>query len=199
MKRGTIIALVVFLVMLAGALIWDKNKTNPSTDEATGTIMPTPALLVGLEEAKIQQITITNHLGTVMIGRDSTGQWKIEKPENSHMSAGEIEMRVTDLLDLEIQQEITTQVHDSDVGLDQPTGTIQIVLKDHTIHQYAIGGLNGLNNGYYAREAGRPIVLLSQISVDNVFALITASYTTPTPTSEADASMDGWTPVPDTP
>lgn len=198
MKRGTIAAVLIFLILLGATLVYNQVQQAAPT-ESPWTLIATEGYLVQLSETDIQQVTLTNSSGMVIVGRDDTGLWKLIQPENAAIELGTMEMRVTDLLNLEIQQEIGTQPADSATGLDHPQGTIEIVTRDGSVHKYLVGSASPLGDGYYARDENGLLVVLNNVSVDNVFDLITASFATSTPTLASVTDLPTSTPEPVTP
>lgn len=191
MKRGTIMAVVIFLVMGTAAYYINQMPADQLNTES-GTAIPTQFMLVGLNEADIQKISINTPNGNVLIGRDADGLWELEQPINPAIDLGTMEMRITDLLNLKAKQVILTDLSDEAIGLDSPTGQIEVTMKDGTTNKYFIGTKNPLDSGYYARNEAGTIVLLNTTSVENVLDLITVSYATPTPTLEPVGTTDGW-------
>jgi hypothetical protein len=198
MKRGTLVAVLIFLGLLAATILYTRQADKAST-EVTITPEPTVAYLVEVSEADIQSVTLVGPMGKVVVGRDESGRWKLEEPVNPAIDLGTMEMRITDMLNLEIQQVIAADIPDAQIGLDQPADTIEVALKNQTIKKFVIGSANQLGDGYYAREAGGKLVVLNKVSVDNLFDLINASYATATPTLAPAEGGSESTPEPATP
>jgi hypothetical protein len=198
MKRGTIAAVLIFVIMLGATLLYTRNTQSTPTESAW-TLVATEGYLVELTEADIQQVTLTNQVGTVIVGRGADGLWTLIEPVNPAIDLGTMEMRITGLLNLEIQQEIKPEPADTATGLDHPQASLEIVMKDKSVHKYLVGAANPLGDGYYARAVDGKLVLLNQASVQDVLDLITASYTAATPTLAPVTDSSTSTPEPVSP
>lgn len=198
MKRGTIAAVLIFAILVGATLLYTQN-TQSSPTESAWTLVATEGYLVELTEAEMQQVTLTNQDGTVVVVRGADGLWSLIEPVNPAIDLGTLEMRITGLLNMEIQQEINPEPADSATGLDHPQASIEIVMKDQSVHKYLVGSANPLGDGFYARAVDGKLVLLNQLSVQDVLDLIAASYATATPTLAPVSELSTSTPEPVTP
>jgi Domain of unknown function (DUF4340) len=147
LKLKTILLLVIALLSVGGLYFWDKNhapKAKSDLDKPTGTPLFT------LKETDIIQISIQAQNGSVTLARQAKG-WQILAPKPGPAD----EATVSFLLNLLAtgQSERSRSADSSQLqqfGLDRPTTTVTLQLKDNKTHQLRLGTQNFNQSSIYA-------------------------------------------------
>lgn len=203
MKRTTWIILGVFILVLAGFLLFQNNEKNKeTTDEDTGpTSTPVPSLR-SFDDQDLVSISY-EEAGELYIKLEKvdTLEWTVTTHPEGQVTAGNIEELLSYLSNLELVSVLSSSPSLSDIGLDEPEKALQLEYEDGTSYTISIGTETALADGYYATvDDYDAVVVLPVSSIDQVIALMddTTLPPTPTPTLSSEKTEESEaTPIPE--
>jgi hypothetical protein len=172
-RRGTWIALALFAVVAAAAVLWQRSRSGEADTAIEGA--PTSAPLWSIETGDVERLMIENGEGTVMLmaARDADAGWVLETPASGPADSGRLERAVSWLLSPPVRAELEPVGDLSPFELDPPRYTIQVALADGGQRAFSLGRVAPTGDTVYARFDGRPgILLLSKFGVDEVLDLL---------------------------
>lgn len=179
--------LLIILAALVGFAFYLNNR---KASEASQTPTPASAPLFNIEEAQISRIRIEDASGqAVEAARDENGKWQVKAPSEAEADQGKAEAAASQVKSLQTVSEVL--LGPEIVGLDKPSYTLTITLKDGTTHKLAIGAVTPIQTGYYVQLDGGRIQIVSKYSLDPLLGWLkdppyqaTATPTvTPTPSA----------------
>ncbi len=158
MKPRGLLAAVIVLAALGGALFWSNRKqkadaAKPATDTTTTKILSIP-------DDQIQQVTLKK------TGSDATelrkgddGKWQLTAPKAMRADQDTAKTLVTTLSTLNADKVVEDKASDlSPYGLTTPTLDVTILKKDGKSQDFQIGDDTPTGGGTYAKLAGDPHV-----------------------------------------
>jgi len=181
-RRSTLIVLIVFVLLLAGALILpgQLDKLQPA---ASAT--PTKAQLVSSGSSEIARIRLSNRRGESVEIAQQNGAWQVVSPPGKEITAGSLTEIASTLAQVSVLASLPTPPPADATGLSQPDYTIEITMKDGTRQVVKIGKQTATSSGYYAQADGQPVTVLGAVSIERIIDLFAASNNpTATPTAE---------------
>lgn len=148
LKSSTVVMLAIALLSAIGIYAWDQSRSGqPQTTEAQKATKP----LFALKEADVTQLTIESKGQTLKLEKTAKG-WQLLAPKAGAADEG----TVTFLLNLlaTSTSERTLQVEPAQLkefGLDKPTATLLLKLKDQKTHQVILGAQTFNQSAVYAQ------------------------------------------------
>ena len=180
-RRSTLIIVVVFALLLAGTLFWQRSKQGASTD-ATPTVGE--EYLLDLD-ANVTGMRISNADGKVVeLARDDQSQWQLTWPKGEQTDVAAAESAFGQLMSLRI---VTTlgQVPDAEAtGLATPAYKILLVLDNGQQVMINVGKQTPTGSGYYVLSSDRKLHVVDQFGLDSVLQLVDSPPVLATPTPE---------------
>ena len=204
-RKGTWIVLVVFIVLLGGALYLNQHPI-PQVNAGASTPLPTapPALLEGWQAADITSMDIKGDAGDLGLVQSVDGGWKLIPDSTRPVNAGQVENLRSQLATLRPDLALDTGISLADLGLVTPTNILTVQNKAGQKVVIRIGKLTPTGSGYYAQVGSNTPVVINKSAMDAVLGLLKKDQlvaVTPTPlvspTPETTATPDG-TPEPTT-
>jgi hypothetical protein len=147
--KSSTLAMLAIATLTAGVVyFWDSNQTQQTKtaeEKKSGTA------LFQFKEADIAQLNIRTNEQTVELARTDNG-WQIKAPKPGPAD----DATVSFLLNLLVtgKSERSLEASPSDLktfGLEPPSATLDIQLKNQTAHQLLLGGQNFNQSARYAR------------------------------------------------
>ena len=176
MKRSTLVALVIFLV-LAG-LVFYLRQQDPVTEESEITSAPPAEFLLTDTDGIPTSIDIQSSDGQqVVIARNADGVWVLEKPiETGAPQGGEAdqasaEAASTQLSSLRIvsRPEVSPDI----AGLVPPSYILIVKLSSGGEKTVRIGDLTPTGSGYYANvNDNDKVLIISQTGLDALLTML---------------------------
>lgn len=148
LKLSTVVMLAIALLSAIGIYAWDQSRSGqPQTSEAKKAAKP----IFALKEADVTQLTIEAKNQSLKLEKTDKG-WQLKAPKAGAADEG----AVTFLLNLLATgtSERTLQVEPAQLkefGLDKPTATLVLKLKDQKTHQIMLGIQNFNQSAVYAQ------------------------------------------------
>ena len=186
-KRSTWIVLGVFLLLLAGAYLWQRNQPEGETG---GEATPTPPASVynNLDATKIKSFQVDDSQGgSMVVERDLTGMWSLVKPQAEATDAGRVEAAISQLTAMMVLSQLDPQPAQDVVGLNAPAYVITLKMSDGTTPVLKVGKVTPTSSGYYVQLDKGPILVVSKIGVDDVVGLVANPPVQLTPTAGTPA------------
>ncbi len=154
--------LLVLLAALVGLTFYLNNR---KARQALQTPTPASSPLFDVEEGQISRLRIEDASGqAVEIVRDENSKWQVKAPREAEADQGKAEAAVTQVGTLQAMSEV--QLGPQIVGLDKPSYTITLALKDGTTHKLTIGAVTPIQSGYYVQLDGGRIQIVAKYNID---------------------------------
>jgi hypothetical protein len=188
-RRTTWIMLLVFVVVLAAAVVWSRRPQAEAT-----TPVSTPESLWTYDEADVEGLRIEDlKAGKVVeVHRDPSLAWKMTKPDEEPADAGRVEQAVTWLRSPNVSRVLTSEQDLGPFGLADPKVRVTLMLKDGSSQVFDVGAPTGIAGTAYIRvQGGDAIQVVSGYSLGDVTGLLDDPPVLPTPTVEATAQSVG--------
>jgi hypothetical protein len=209
-RRPTVILLVIFLVLVAGVLFW--QRTKQSSPGAVVTATSTSDLLVKLDTSSISGMVIQDSTGNrIELAHPDANTWSLVRPKAEATDSAKVVNALTQLLSARILSTPNAIPTLASIGLDNPDYTIQLDLASGGQFLINVGHQTPTETGYYVLTSDRSVYVVSAYSLDSILGLVKnpplpstptpapAELTTPTKELTAGTPQDV-TPVPtDTP
>jgi hypothetical protein len=180
-RRTTWILVVIFLLVLGGAVIWQRSR-----EQAAAQVTPTQALAYLFEATNnpIQELTVTSANGErVVAERGENGIWTLVVPEGQSADVGRIEEAAVNAGTLQVISSLNNPPALIDVGLEPARYEVQAILEDGQQHTVFIGNKTPTEGGYYAYHEGGSLVVVDPYGVDSLIALVNEPPIALTPSS----------------
>jgi hypothetical protein len=154
MKPRGLLAAVIVLAALGGALYWSNRKqkadaAKPATETATTKILNIP-------EDQIQQVTLKKTGGdTTVLSKGADGKWQITEPKPLRADQDGTKSLISSLATLNADKVVEDKATDlSAYGLNSPTLDVTVLKKDGKSQDFLIGDDTPTGGGAYAKLAG---------------------------------------------
>lgn len=158
MKLRELLIAVLVLVALGGLLYWS-NHHKPLEPSAAASSTASPTILK-MDQNSIVQLSLT-HKGSepITLTRAVADKWQIGAPKAMNVDQDAVSSVVSTLSNLNADRVVEDKASDlKQYGLDDPSVTIAIELKDHKDHKLLVGDDTPAGSDAYAMLAGEPKV-----------------------------------------
>jgi hypothetical protein len=175
--RTTLILVGVFALLLVFVYLVEWRQP-PQT-----TTTPTPASLWHVESDQIIGLAVQESGRETRLVRSGSGDWSLELPESGPADSDRVTLTLGNLAALTPQRTFTETTTLAEYGLDHPTMTVTVRLKDGTAQVLFVGSENPQQTAYYVQVQGSsPVHLLSSWEVESLRELLDTPPVQPTPT-----------------
>ncbi len=195
MKRTTWVLVIIFVVVLGAAYVFQQHTMNTAASQTTPTATPEQNLL-NIQSSALRSLRIEDAQGkTVALSRDASGKWTLTEPKPPATDTGRVEQAVSNLNGLLIMNKLVTPPPAQDTGLAKPAYTITLDTGSGQPQVVQIGTVTPTGTGYYAQLKGGPVVVVSKSSVDGLLDIFNTPPIQPTATltPPAKTSAPGFT------
>jgi hypothetical protein len=202
-RKGTWIVLIIFIVLLGGAIYLNRTPGGLTFTQPTETISPTaiPRLLADWQADEIVFIELKGQrqssadpdqsgaTGTVTLTKEEDGSWTIGPDNNEEARLGTVENLRSQFATVRILSALDTSLPLDSAGLVEPQTVITLHSSNNRQVEIRIGGNTPTNSGYYVQVDSNPPVVVSTASVDAILSLFDpAQLYEPTPTPGSTAT-----------
>lgn len=182
-RKQTLILIVVFALLLAGAFYLQKNPL-PSTGNTTPTATLQPQLLPGINSSDITSITLKETQGsTTQVTRDAQGIWMMGSEGKQPADAGKAEQLRAEIAAAQVTAALPADYDAASLGLKEPAYILTVQTVAGKTIEFQIGSKTPTGSGYYVQIAGQPPVVINSGVVDNIISLVKEIQPTATPTT----------------
>jgi hypothetical protein len=183
-RRSTAIVLIVFLILVIAAWYLRRNNKTSSVEE---TVTPTAVTrLYDLTVDSVANIQIEKTGGgRLIMEKDQQGIWSFVEPAGYEIIQDEAQSIAEKILALNVLAALEKPPSLDVLGLDKPGYRIIITSNDGSDLIAIIGNLTSTSSGYYASRMGQIPVIVSKISLDEIFEKIDSPpiFVTQTPSA----------------
>jgi hypothetical protein len=170
-RRSTLVLVVIFAALVAGAIYWQRSQDKKSpASEATAT--PGSQLLFHLK-GNISGLRLerTNG-GSLELGRDDQGAWKLIYPKADATDVAAVEAAVSQLISAPVISTLEVGPSMQDAGLAAPAYRLLINLDDGSQVVVNVGNVTPTGTGYYVLVSQQGMSIASKFSLDPVLNLV---------------------------
>ncbi|HLY16454.1 MAG TPA: DUF4340 domain-containing protein [Bryobacteraceae bacterium] len=157
MKPRGLLAAVIILAALAGALYWSNRKQKA---EAAKPATDTTTKILNIPEDQIKEVTLKKSGGdATVLQKGDDGKWKLTAPKPQRADQDTVKTLVSTLSTLNADKVVEDKATDlSPYGLNSPNLDVTIVKKDGKAQDFLLGDDTPTANGAYVKLAGDPHV-----------------------------------------
>jgi hypothetical protein len=194
MRRSTWILLLVFGLLVVFAWLFQRYQANKPDTSPTTTPIPTAAKLFSLTNLLVSELMIVDNQGNqVDLYRDqsTSNNWAVRDMPTDQADKVGIETAISDLLSIQIIDRLTEILPLHYIGLATPVYTLTLTTTDgrHIITE--VGDKTPVGTGYYIRLDSGPVVIVDNITLDEVLNFVKKPPLLVTPTSEVTVTEVG--------
>jgi hypothetical protein len=108
----------------------------------------------------------------VVINKDIAGSWVLVEPASDAADISRIEASVSQYGTLRTLSKLESRIDLADIGLDQATYRIVVILSNGEQRMAFIGNVTPTGSGYYAYADGEPVQVVNKFNVDSVLEIL---------------------------
>jgi hypothetical protein len=165
-RRTTWIVLVVFILVLVAALVWQRTQDQRAA-EATPT--PAAAYLIDTVGRQVKSVQFSSGQGQKLeIDKGLDGSWVVTEPAGTEADQARIDQLVNDLGTLQISAKLDTTPGLPSLGLNPAKYRISVDFEDGTPTVVYVGDKTPTQNGYYAYRQGDQVVVVEGFGIDTL-------------------------------
>ncbi len=180
-RRSTAIILALFVLLLAGTLIWQRQQKQVS-EKTTPT--PSQQSLLNLD-GKITSLQISDSQGKMVdLQLNDKGEWQLKSPEAKQTDVNAADNAISQLLSLQVLSTLE-QTSSEATGLVTPTYTILLKLDNGKQSIINVGKPTPTGSGYYVLTSDKKLSVVEKSGLDMVLGLVDNPPIVATPTPEA--------------
>jgi hypothetical protein len=197
MRRTTWILLLLFGLLIIFTWVYTRYKANNQVETATPTPQPTSEKVYDLTNLQVGELKIVSNEGnSIDLYRDAStsNNWAIrDVPVDQADNVG-IETTISQLLSIEVIDSLAATPPLDSIGLASPVYTMTLTTVDGNQIITYVGIKNAIGTGYYVRVGSGPIIIVNDLTLDEILNYIQKPPLKATPTPEATSNESG-TPV----
>lgn len=167
-----ILLLLLVLIVLIGAYAGVKHYSSTHDDDGSADEKTTEIYKVDAD--KITQMSYTLDGVTYTFGRENNkSDWKYSEDPSLALDQDSIDNMASTAASVSTSQVVSEDLDSSaDYGLDSPSFTLTITLKDGTVKTVKVGQLNSVTSKYYACVEGDSRIFTLESDFVSSFASI---------------------------
>lgn len=186
MRRTTWILLLVFGLLVIFAWVFQRYQANKVVAPPTITTLPTAEKFYSITDTLVNDLIIADNGGKkIELYRDSStsDNWAIKDIPVDDADKTVIETAISDLLSIKIIDRLIENPPLDSIGLATPVYTITLMTTDGRHFITNVGKKTPIGTGYYIQLDGGPIVIVDDLTLEEVlnFTKQPPLLTTPTP------------------
>jgi hypothetical protein len=195
-RRTTLFLLLVFGLLVLFAWLFQRYQANKTEPTATATPIATTVKLYDLTDSQVVEINIASSSGeTIDFTRvPGSTNWVIKDLPAEQADSFQIESVSTQLFSLQAIDTLTQSPPLDSIGLANPAYTITMVTVDGKQIVTYVGSMSAIGTGYYIRIDSGPVVIVDNVSMDDVLKLLKEPPVLAIPTPEVTGTETG-TPI----
>jgi hypothetical protein len=153
MKPRGLLAAVIVLAALGGALYWSNRKQKA---DAAKPVADTTTKILSIPEDQIKEVTVKKTgAETMVLRRADDGKWQIAEPKPLRADQDTAKSLVSSLATLNADKVVEAKAADlSPYGLTAPTLDVTVLKKDGKSQDFLVGDDTPTGGGAYAKLAG---------------------------------------------
>ena len=151
--KPTTLGLFLAALALGGVVTLVAQQPAPKpVDEKTQTVIEEEKPLFSFKETDIQTLALQTRLHSLKFERNKSGKWQMLEPEKTTASDPSLAFLLDLIVSDRTPRTITAPLSDREqFGLHQPTATLDLTLKDKTMHRLVIGEYDFNRTHFYAQ------------------------------------------------
>ena len=189
-RRSTLVLLVLFVILAAGAIFWQRSQNKKAPADATAT--PGSQLLFDFK-GNINGLRLERTSGGLLeLSRDEQGTWQLVYPKADETDVAAVEAAVSQLISVPVISTLEEGPSMEAAGLATPAYRLLINLDDGSQVVVNIGNVTPTGAGYYVLVSQQGMSIVSKYSLEPFLKLLDNPPVKPTATPTAsDQLMPG--------
>lgn len=200
MRRTTWILLLVFGLLVIFTWLFQRYQATKSDTSATATPFPTAEKVYSLTNMQVNEMIISDNKGNqVDLYRDDTtaNNWAVRgEPVDKADKVG-IQTAISQLISIQIIDRMADNPPLDSLGLAAPLYSITLKTTDGQQLTTNVGIENPIKTGYYIRVGLGLVVLVDNITLDDILNYLKKPPLLATPTPEVTGTQSGTPIAPD--
>ena len=169
-RRSTLVLLVVFAALVAGAIFWQRSQDKKSPSEATAT--PGSQLLFDFK-GNITGLRLERTSGGMLeLGRDAQGTWTLIYPKAEATDISAVQGAVSQLISMSVLSTLEEGPTMEAAGLATPAYRLLISLDDGSQVVMNVGNVTPTGAGYYVLVSQQGMSIVSKYSLEPFLKLL---------------------------
>ncbi len=150
-KLNTLILLTAAILFAGGVYLFERYQAQNPDAEDSEFGMP----LFDFSENQVNALTVITPERKLMFERNPqkvADPWQMKSPDQGPADEAAIAFLLNQMTTANGQRTLEVPLKEKkSFGLDQPTATIEVKLKDQTTHRLVLGGKDPIDSGIYAQ------------------------------------------------
>ena len=186
-KRSTWIALAIFVILVAAAILIQRTANETESVVPTPTIRLVQPLLYDLGSSALTWIQFTDAEGNLVeVERESaSATWVVVGESEETSDSFRIGSIAGQLLTMQAMTTFETALGIETVGLDAPAYTITMRTSAGEEIVTTVGNLTAIGSGYYIQVNDGDVMVVAKLVLDEILGILTEPPLVATPTPEA--------------
>jgi len=169
-RRSTLVLLVIFAALVAGALFWQRSQDKKEANQATAT--PGSQLLFHIK-GNITGLRLERTSGGVLeLERDAQGAWQLIYPKVEETDSASVDAAVSQLIALPVVSTLEEGPTMEAAGLAIPAYRLLINIDDGSQVVMNVGNATPTGSGYYVLVSQQSISIVSTYSLEPFLKLL---------------------------
>jgi len=181
-RRSTLVLIVVFAALAAGAFFWQRAQENQAPTAAATPGNPPLFTFTG----KITGLRLERANGGVLeLERDAQDAWRLIYPKADDTDTATVESAMSQLITAQVLSSLEEGPSLEAAGLAPPVYRLLLNLDDGSQAVMNIGNANPTGSGYYVLVNQQGMKIVSKYSLESLLKLLDNPPILPTPSPEA--------------
>jgi hypothetical protein len=170
-RRPTLVLLVVFAALVAGAIFWQRSQDKKSPADATAT--PGSQLLLDLKGSNITGFRLEGAGGTVVeLSRDAEDVWTLVYPKAEATDAAAVRAAMSQLVSAPVLSTLEEGPTLEAAGLAIPAYRLLINLDNGSQVVMNVGNGTPTGSGYYVLVSQQGMSIVNKYSLEPLLKLL---------------------------
>lgn len=171
-RKSTWIVLVVFMLALGGAYLWQRSQTQKAA-QTTPTPGAAPAYLFDIQ-GQISRVRLERGDGrTLDMQLDGQGKWQIVLPGGLQTDSEAASSALAQVAVIPVVTALQNPPGMNAIGLDRPTARLLVSNAEGQSWSAEIGQVTPTSSGYYV-STGAKVYVASKYALDALLGLVDA-------------------------
>lgn len=172
-RKTTWIVLLIFAVLLAAVLLWQRNQDQKAAEATPADVGVVEKQYLFDLEGEVASLRV-EHVGdkSIELVRDAQGQWALAGMPSSVLDSAAMDTVIGQLAALPLVSTLQDIPELEALGLDPPSYRILVVQKDGAQLVASVGKATPTGSGYYVLTSDRGVYIANEFSLQSILDLV---------------------------